>query len=205
MPPSPATLRTDPQTAQNLRAFHEGDAGALSTLLQEAWPWLTGIVARWVRSEGYLFEVGPEDVAQEGIIRALRNHASFRGRTPASFRAWLIRITRNHWLDLVHKQARRGETRLPVRCEAETEAARDRNIDWATPGSTLSQREWRGELYARLAELRREERLVLVFREVLDLPWETTRALLERPSVKAARSFHARARKRLSAKMRIRP
>ena len=83
----------------------EGDPDALNELVRlhqaSAYRVALGIMGR---------EADAQDAAQDGMVRALRGLAAFRG--DASFRTWLLSIVANECRSLLRRTARRREAPL---------------------------------------------------------------------------------------------
>lgn len=95
----------DDPSAELLRRAREGDSEALDRLvslhLASVYRVALGILGS---------EADAQDASQEGVIRALRGLAGFRG--DASFRTWLLSIVANEARSLLRRSARRREARL---------------------------------------------------------------------------------------------
>jgi RNA polymerase sigma-70 factor (ECF subfamily) len=102
------------------------------------------------------------DVVQEAYLRAFRGMKSFRGE--ASFRTWAYRITANCAANFLAERARHPHVELdetaPVR---ETRVERD-------PEEVAGSGDDRRRLVAALSTLPEPLRLVVVLRDVYDLP-----------------------------------
>ena len=73
------------------------DDVAVRTTLEKAGP----AVRRFLFAMGVSWD-DAEDAAQETLLRAWRDRASFDGR--ADVRTWIFRIARNHYLDVVRQR-----------------------------------------------------------------------------------------------------
>lgn len=171
-----------------------GDERAFGELLERLRPELLAAVGRWIGPGAGHLGGAAEDVVQDACLRAFRARHRLRAGTAAAFRAWVRRIAWNRLLDLW--QERREQQRALGRRRELGEARAELDTALAAGPAPdhpeLELAEQRAWLRAGLRRLGAEERLVLLLRELLQLPWETTAHLLGRPSVKAARSLHAR-------------
>jgi RNA polymerase sigma-70 factor (ECF subfamily) len=88
-----------------LRGARAGEAGALDALIERhhdaAYRLALGILGS---------EADAADAAQDGMVRALRGLAGFRGES--SFRTWLLTIVANEAKSLLRRGARRREAPL---------------------------------------------------------------------------------------------
>lgn len=170
-----------------------GDAQAFGELLDRLRPELLAAVESWIGPGVGRLRVAAEDVVQDACLRAFRARHRLRAGTGAGFRAWVRRIARNRLFDL-WQEGREEQRALGTKQELEEGEELETVLPARTPSSLgdLELAERRARLRAGLQRLGAEERLVLLLRELLELPWKTTAHLLGRPSVKAARSLHAR-------------
>jgi len=108
-----------------------------------------------------------EEVAQESLLKALRNIRHFRGE--ASFKTWLVRITANESLMRIRKY------RKNLYCSAEEmadgEEYQPKNFaDWREiPSEALQRKELQNALREALASLPAKYREVLTLRDISQL------------------------------------
>ena len=147
----------------------------------------------------------PEDVLQDALVRALQADADLRRAAGASrdqLRSFVLGTARNRILDLARQarprtRPRRGTALPPAllslgEAEAFTSPASARSVvaQW------ILQEEVEDAL-SRLGSLAPEQRLCVVLRGLLQLPWSTVAFALRR-SPPAARKLYARARRNLA-------
>lgn len=128
-----------------------------------------------------------EDVAQESFIRAYRQLSRFRLGEP--FRPWLLRIVTNLALNEVRARGRRHGMfgRLHPTREVSTPG----------PARQFEQGEQHRELLEAIAQLGRDDQVVLYLRHFLDLPErEIATAIGKRPGTVKSRLSRARQRLR---------
>lgn len=137
----------------------------------------------------YAFSVGLSgdptegaDIAQEALLKAFRKLAGYR--FAASFRSWLLQVTRNTFRDRVraHQQRRTKIQRLAQRSVSQRPA---------DPEQELSAKQTRQQLQAALARLEPQFREVVVLfdlqgfayreiAEICDVPMGTVKSRLKR-------------------------
>jgi RNA polymerase sigma-70 factor, ECF subfamily len=138
-----------------------------------------------------------QDLAQETYLKAYKSWASFRGESQAE--TWLYRICVNCWKNRVRYEKRRSfwkhfslsasssEDETPARELAATEPPLDH---------ALESGDERGLLHRALGKLDKEERAILVFRDMEDRSYEEISAILELP-LGTVKSRLARSREKL--------
>jgi RNA polymerase sigma-70 factor, ECF subfamily len=152
-----------------------------------------------------------EDLVQETFLRAWRNRASFSGRGPSSFRAWLYRIATNACLDVLRTRSRRV---LPPQVAAAGDPAAspsppadlpwlqpypDRLLDPIAPAEdepaavVVARETIELAFLAAIQHLPPRQRAVLILREVLGWSAKDTASMLE-ASVASVNSALQRAR-----------
>ncbi len=97
-----------------------------------------------------------EDLVAEVFVRALNRIESFRGKTEASFAAWLYRIARNLITDHYRKQGKVQSTSLE-----EAYALADNRPD---PFQHAATRQTHEELYKVIGQLTPDQQQVILFR-----------------------------------------
>lgn len=132
-----------------------------------------------------------EDAAQEGFVRAF--YALDRFRDGAPFRPWLLRIVTNEALNRRRAAGRQAS--------AIQRAGRHqpRSGHEPSPETTILAAETRGLVLAALDELRDDDRLVLSYRYLLEMPVDEIATILDCPQ-RTVRSRIARALKRLATR-----
>ena len=132
-----------------------------------------------------------EDVAQQVFTRALQALPEYEVRGP-SFRAWLLRIARNHVIDSLRRN-RRLVVEDPAELGSRQEAlgAQDRvDLDWLSEREVINQMEL----------LPRPQREVIVLRYLLDLPYSDIARLTD-ATPRTARHLHTRAIRSLQSRL----
>ena len=182
--PSPPI--TDDSEAALLRRASRGEVEAVQEMLARHRDGLFGIA--W----GYLGDREEAlDACQEALSKALAHAHRFDPRQPLS--AWLNRILRNCCLDRLRRLKFRRHASLDhAREEYGLEPASNR----PGPEEQMLRGELRSQLRAALANLREEEREVIILRDVLDWPYAKIEAFLDLPHGTLASLIH-RARHRL--------
>lgn len=166
-----------------VKAAKRGDEAAFEELVSRTFADLYALAHRLVGNDH-----DAADVVQEAYLRAFRGLRRFRG--DASFRTWTYRITANCAATLVARRARANQVELhddlPV---AETRPERD-------PEAAATATDDRDRLVDALGALPEPLRLVVVLRDVYDLPHEAIAAELGISQTAAKVRLH-RARRRL--------
>lgn len=146
--------------------------------------------------------VDAEDLAQDALLRALKALPAFRG--DSSQTTWVYRITVNTWKNRVRSEKRRSFWKmLPLNLlfggdEEEGEevlAAKDPPID-----AGLESEETAQEVQKALLELDRDQRAVIVLRDLKGLSYEEVAETLDVPEG-TVKSRLARARNVLKARL----
>ena len=112
-----------------------------------------------------------EDLVQDAVLRAYTSFPRFEPGT--NLRAWLFRILRNTWVDLLRKRGRQGEL---ADVEADTE---DAALEEFRAAAVRARRE--ADLEAALARLPGEFRLVLLLVDGEEMRYDEVAAVLECP------------------------
>lgn len=164
-----------------VRAAKKGSPDALEELARMFWPDANRIAIVVVADSA-----AAEDVAQEGLLAALRSLDRFDRRRP--FRPWLYRIVTNQALDWVRARERRGEVALDPHALGLAGVEPDRD-----PGVS-------DEVMTALRSLAPRERAVVVLRHLLGLnsreiagimgvPDGTVRSMLQRALARLRRAL----------------
>ena len=127
----------------------KGDAAAAQVLVEGSWD----TVCRYAMRLGVLPREA-EDLAQEVFLRAFRSIDSFAAGT--NFRAWLLRIATNCFIDGARRRASRPEVEMG---EPGLHAGVQQN-----PGNAAELQELEGAVNHALQSLPETERAVLVLR-----------------------------------------
>lgn len=107
-----------------------------------------------------------EDLAQETMLKVLRNLHRYRGQ--ASFKTWVFSIARNLCLD--HLRAS-GRTRMRLLGSIETAERELPDTGLPEPGETMEREESRAEVGRALHELSPDAREILILRAWLGLSY----------------------------------
>ncbi len=167
-----------------------GDKRAFEELVRRTSPACYSLAFRLVGNEH-----DARDVVQDAYLRAFRGLRRFRGE--ASFSTWLHRITVNCAASLIERRRKSaclkledlGDESQPIDQRAERD-----------PESAASAADDRSRLVKALGELPDELRLVVVLRDVYDLPHRDIAKQLGISQSAAKVRLH-RARKRLSERL----
>jgi RNA polymerase sigma-70 factor (ECF subfamily) len=142
-----------------VKAAKRGDEQAFEQLVDRTFRDLYGLAFRLVGNEH-----DASDVVQEAYLRAFRGLRRFRGE--AAFSTWMYRITANCAATLVARRARAKQVELDEDLPlADTRPDRD-------PEAAASAGADRDLLVGALDSLPEQLRLVVVLRDVYDLPHE---------------------------------
>jgi len=169
---------------------NELDAVSAETALVAALPRLSRSIERMLGGtapRGWTCD----DVLQETALRALE---AFRRAVRVDVRdldAWLLAIARNG----VRSRLRRAVVEGALDFDP-ADAAREAEPERATCGS-----ESRASTVAALRRVCVERRGALVLRDLMRRDWVEVAALLDRPSPKAARALHERARRGIASSL----
>ncbi len=124
-------------------------------------------LARWITRDS----AGADDAVQEACLRAFRFFDSLQGPSP---KAWLMAIVRNACLDWLKDQRSRGAD------EAYDEAVHTERVV-ESPESTVARASDARWLHEGLARLPREQREVIVLRELEELSYKEISAIVGVP------------------------
>ncbi len=185
------------QTTMMVRAAQGGDRDALERLFARYLPRVRRIVAaRMGRSLRDL--AAEDDLVQESLLDAFRAISAQSLTSEGSFRHWLARCVENNVrdgrrrasvVDRVHGFGKGGAT------DAVASAA----APGPTPGEDLAGRELDPRLERGLLALRPEHREVVVLRLLCEMTFAEVAATMGHPNADTARSWFARAMRRLRA------
>jgi RNA polymerase sigma-70 factor (ECF subfamily) len=174
-----------------LELAQKGDQGALETLVARYRPrltrWASGRLPRWARDIA-----DTQDLVQETLFQTFRRIESFEPRGDGALQAYL----RQGVLNRIREELRRAK-RKPEKVDLDSHAEND---GWSPLEEAIGQEAV--ERYERaLAELRVEDREVIVARVELGYTNPEIAALLNKPSANAARMALERALVRLAKQM----
>jgi RNA polymerase sigma-70 factor (ECF subfamily) len=179
-----------PTTEELVDRARAGDKRAFEELVRQTSPACYALAFRLVGNEH-----DARDVVQDAYLRAYRGLRRFRGE--AGFATWLHRITVNCAASLLERRAKSSCDRLDELSDSrhlvEMRAERD-------PESVASSADDRSRLVEALAELPDDLRVVVVLRDVYDLPHKEIAKELGISQSAAKVRLH-RARKRLSDRL----
>jgi RNA polymerase sigma-70 factor (ECF subfamily) len=151
-----ALVERDPLSELVFRA-RAGDRGAFEDLVRETHAELFGLAMRIVGNEE-----DARDVLQEAFLRAYRGLGAFRGDSAVT--TWLYRITANCAATHLSRRGRQRHDRLE---DAEPVVDEHRSSDPEDMASVALQRD---QVQAALAALPARLRVVVVLRDIYDLP-----------------------------------
>jgi RNA polymerase sigma-70 factor (ECF subfamily) len=137
------------QVDQLVRRTKKGDPTAVQTLVEGFWDNVCRFVIRLGASSNEA-----EDLAQEVFVKAFRALNTYTEGT--NYRAWLLRIATNCFIDSLRRKISRSE--VPVK-EVELQHAAEGN-----PGTAATFQELERAVYHALQNLLEAERMVLVLR-----------------------------------------
>ena len=175
--------------ARLVRDIRAGDGDAFETLVREHQTRVYNLALRMMGN--------PEDaldISQETFLKAWRTFGKFRGE--CSLGSWLYRIATTLSIDLMRKNKRRQQDKL-VSLDDPGEDGRAMELPDLSgdPQAALERAEGRRAVWECMEELPREQKLILILRDVNGLSYEEIgEALaLELGTVKS-RIFRARAK-----------
>ena len=177
-----------------LELAQRGDQAALETLVARYRPrlarWASGRLPRWARDIA-----DTQDLVQETLFQTFKRIESFEPRGDGALQAYL----RQGVLNRIREELRRAK-RKPEKVDLDSQAEND---GWSPLEEAIGQEAL--ERYERaLAELRIEDREVIVARVELGYTNSEIAALLNKPSPNAARMALQRALVRLARQMAAR-
>ena len=142
----------------------------------------------------------PEDILQETLIIGLRESSRLPRATAGELCRWLSTIAANRILDLSRRMRERKRPRIATSLPAslllgvalgELEA-----VAIARSRTPVVLKAYVERSMASVDALLSDQRLTVVLRDALELPWNTTAFLLDR-TIPASRKVHQRARRQL--------
>jgi RNA polymerase sigma-70 factor (ECF subfamily) len=139
------------------------DAGAVLQRIERYRDYLR-LLARCQLDARLRAKIDPSDVVQQTLVKAVQNHAQFRGENDAELAGWLRRILANTMTDAVRKFQR--EVNLQYSLENAVEASSQKLEAWlaadqSTPSERSAQHEQLQELAAALGRLPDDQRTVV--------------------------------------------
>ncbi len=162
-----------------------GDLDSFNAIVDMYQGQVYGVALRMVRDAALA-----EDLAQEAFISAYRNLNQYRG---GSFKAWLLRITRNATLDALRKSQRRPSESLDenmITFEAELVSPE------ATPDEAVLNAELGDHIKDVMADLHPDQRMAMVLIDVEGLSYEEAAETMA-VSIGTVKSRLSRARGRM--------
>ncbi len=163
----------------------DGDLDSFNAIVDMYQGQVYGVALRMVRDAALA-----EDLAQEAFISAYRNLNQYRG---GSFKAWLLRITRNATLDALRKSQRRPSESLDenmITFEAELVSPE------ATPDEAVLNAELGDHIKDVMADLHPDQRMAMVLIDVEGLSYEEAAETMA-VSIGTVKSRLSRARGRM--------
>jgi RNA polymerase sigma-70 factor (ECF subfamily) len=146
------------QQLEDLELIHRcqtGDTEAFGELVTKYRTNIFAMICRIVGNENDAW-----DLAQEGFLKAWRSIHQFEGRS--SFYTWLYRITINVTIDSLRRRCRRSEVELDDTIPSSL----------PSPRANCERAEIRELVYAALAQITPEHRVVIVLKEIEDLQYQ---------------------------------
>lgn len=175
-----------PSDEELLAAHLEGDPQAFTELITRHQQRLWAIAYRTLGNAS-----DAEDALQEGLIKALRSAASFRGE--AAVTSWLHRIVVNTAIDRIRSQRNGAQ-------EVVDTLADGSEVERATPGNAQGNVELRIMLEQALHELPLDQRVAVILVDVEGYSPAEVAELLNIPAG-TVKSRCARGRRRLAARL----
>ncbi len=181
------------------RAAASGDRAAFGRLVERHKNSVYGLCWRLLSSQGGSEEA--RDAAQEAFLRAYSNLAAFDARQP--FSAWVLRIARNHCIDLLRR--RRPTLALVPETRGEEDATPGVFSEPADPFAkggedAVQEREAQRDLDAAIAALAPRYREVVALYHVQHKSYAEIAATLDVPLGTVMTWLH-RARKELKSRL----
>jgi len=188
----PQTANPDPESSTRLlERVKSGDPEALEQLIARYLVplrrWAHGRLPAWARTMS-----DTQDVVQDGVIRVLRHLATFQPERPGALHAYLRTAVLHRIFD---------ELRQVRRVPAGVELADDLASTQPSPYDLAVKQEDREIFEAALAELRDDDRELIIGRVEWGLGYDEIAAALGKPTANAARVSVRRAVLRLAGVM----
>jgi RNA polymerase sigma-70 factor (ECF subfamily) len=173
--------------AECVKLVQQGDTGCFETLVRRHQKGTFNLVYRLLGDYDEAAEV-----AQEVFLSAYRSIDRFRG--DANFSTWLYRIAFNH------ASTRRKTLKIYQQRFVPLDGIEVTGESAADPVRALEQREAQEHVQQALNTLNREDALIILLRDLQDVPYDQVAAILEIP-VGTVKSRLHRARKALKTKL----
>ena len=173
--------------AECVKLVQQGDTGCFETLVRRHQKATFNLVYRLLGDYDEAAEV-----AQEVFLSAYRSIDRFRG--DANFSTWLYRIAFNH------ASTRRKTLKIYQQRFVPLDGVEVTGESSADPVKALEQREAQEHVQQALNTLNREDALIILLRDLQDVPYDQVAAILEIP-VGTVKSRLHRARKALKSKL----
>jgi len=143
-----------------LQRIRKGDESAFNQLVLKYRHRVMGVAARMLKDRSEA-----EDLSQDVFVKVYHSLKTFKGE--ALFSTWLHRITANSCL--THRKKRRFESRGGAAMDEPAALLPDRE---SNPHDLLEKKELRLSLERAIQELPREQRMVLILRDIEGLSYE---------------------------------
>ena len=176
-----ASLPADADDATLLRAFRDGRAEAMDTLVARHGASLMGYLAAMTDPEA------ARDLWQDAWLRVIRNPASFRA---GAFRAWLFTIARNLIIDRFRRREPEASLDAPIRGDDSLTLADCIPSSMRTPAGELELGDLRARAAACVRALPRDQREVFLLRVQAEMSFADIAARLGVPLNTALGRMH---------------
>lgn len=164
----------DQSMSVRLAAALEGNAQARGQLLSDLKRYLDFVANRQF-DENLQAKMGPSDIVQQSMIRAVENLDQFRGQTLDEFRGWLRQILVNEARQMkrdLHAQKRDVFRERPLADGASQDVRHQLPDSLPTPGTNAAREEQTREIQRALEQLTEEERQIIQWRNWDNLSFE---------------------------------
>jgi len=184
-----------PSDAELVDRFKGGDRRAFDLIVQRYQHRVYTLALRWMGDEQIAAEV-----AQDVFIALFRSLGDFRGESRLS--TWIYRVVLNHTRNRkLYRRRRRMDRHEPLegeRAAADGDAPR-RQIagDGPAPDEAVHRSDAERLIHQALAQLPEDQRMIIVLRDIEDLPYEEIADLLDVPRGTVKSRLH-RARSQLA-------
>ena len=132
------------------------------------------------------------EISQEAFLSAYRSIGQFRG--DANFSTWLYRIALNHAITRRRSLAKLQQRTVPLET---ADLVNEQEID---PADTVEQKEIRVEVQKALSDLEPRDAMIILLKDLQDVPYEEVARVLEVPIGTVKSRLH-RARKALRTRL----